>query len=91
MLKPGEQLADSDGSYLAGRELQGAAFRPERGFGLDDDARALGQRSGHCIEDGGADRDVERHVDVRVPQREVCGGLSRTAADLDYLPFNPQG
>ena len=91
MLEPGEQLADPDRPHLAGVELQGAALGPERGLGLDDDPRALGQRHGHGVQSRRADGDVERHVDVGVAQGEIGGGLTRAAADLDHLALDPQG
>jgi len=90
VLEPGEELADPDRADLSGIEVQGAAFGPEGRLGLDDDACALGQGDRHGVQRGGADGDVERHVDVHIPQRQVGGGLSRTAADLDHLPFDPQ-
>ena len=89
VLQPGQQLANSDGADLAGGELQGAAFGPEGGFGLDHDPSALGQWCGHCVKNRGADRYIQRHVDVRITQGEVGGGLPWTATDLDYLAFDP--
>jgi hypothetical protein len=89
VLQSGEKLADPYWANLTGIQVQGAALGPERRLGLDDDARTLGQRRGHRVQGGGADRDAEGHVDVDVPQGEVCRGLSRTPADLEHLTFDP--
>ena len=83
-----EQFALADGPHRAALHHEAAALRPERRFGVHDDARPFTNRGAHRVERVRRNGEGEGHVDVGVPQRQIRG--AGADVELHDLPLDPQ-